>query len=453
VNPREATSGHALRLLLIVGTLIAFLVASLAAFLLGAGFAAARQTPAGQTQKGKLGGITVTGSKRFPPEQVIAASGLRPGQIAGREDFQAAADRLTAIGFFSNVQFHFSSLGSEVKLEFRLEDAPTVPILFDNFPWFTDDELTQALKASGMLFDGTSPTQGAILDDMAQVLEKTLVARGVQATVEHALVQTPDGAAQVQRFRVEGAGLDVSALDFTDSLATNDARVQERVSDILGKPFSRSAIELFNFEQVRPIYLEHAYLGVHFGRPEARFRGDPRKALPNMVVVIDSIEPGPVYTWGGVTWNGNRAVPSSEIDRLVGLHAGDPADGMKIQATWDRVSAAYGSRGYVEAKVEPREELDHTANRALYRVTIAEGIQYRMGDLVITNASVAAERKLREAWRIPRGEVLDRTYFEDFLANGVKLALGDLPVHYERLGRLLRTNPQTATVDVLIDFE
>lgn len=450
MNPREATSGHALKLFVIATTLAASLVI---ASPLVAGFAVAGQTAAGQTEKGKLGSITVTGSKRFPPEQVIAASGLRPGQIAGREDFQAAADRLTAIGFFSNVQFHFSSLGSEVKLEFRLEDAPTVPILFDNFPWFTDDELTQALKGSGMLFDGTAPTQGGILDDMAQVLEKTLVARGVQATVEHKLVQTPDGAAQVQRFRVEGADLNVTALDFTDSLATNDERVQERLSDILGKPFSRSAIELFNFEQVRPIYLEHAYLDVHFGRPEARFRGDPRKALPNMVVVIDSIEPGPVYTWGGVTWNGNRAVPSSELDKLLALTAGEPADGMKIQAAWDRVSAAYGSRGYIEAKVEPLEELDHTAKRALYRVTIAEGIQYRMGDLVITNASVAAERKLREAWRIPRGEVFDRTYFENFLANGVKLALGDLPVHYERLGRLLRTNPQTATVDVLIDFE
>jgi hypothetical protein len=75
-----------------------------------------------------------------------------------------------------------------------------------------------------------------------------------------------------------------------------------------------------------------------------------------------------------------------------------------------------------------------------------------MGELVITGLSVVAERKIREAWGIAKGTTFDRAYFEEFLESGVKRAFADYVVHYQEIGRWLRTNPDARVVDVLLDF-
>jgi outer membrane protein assembly factor BamA len=416
---------------------------------LAQGQTSAQAAPSGS---GKLAAIQITGSKRYSPDQIASLSGLHAGEAVRREDFQEAANRLGKLGVFSSVRYRFSSKGEDVTVEFQVEDAPAVPVSFDNFPWFNDAELAQAVKDSVILFDGTAPEQGAILDEIAQALEKVLPTRGVHGTVEHELLTHPDTEEKFQQFRIEGASLKVGAIEFSDPLAASDKRLQDRLPDIVGKPYSRYAIELFDFEQVRPVYLDHGRLRVRFGQPSARISGDPTKPMPDEVRVAVPVEPGPAYKWGGVTWSGNSVLASSYLDGLIGLQAGEPVDGMKLIAAWDRVRAAFGHRGYLDVKITPEANFNNAAAQVSYRVSIIEGPQYVMGDLILTGLSLEGERRLRASWHIGKGEILDRTYFDEFLAKGAKESFGDLPVHFDEIGNWLRTDPKTATVDVLLDF-
>ncbi|MGH9790888.1 MAG: hypothetical protein ACRD5W_06735, partial [Candidatus Acidiferrales bacterium] len=59
----------------------------------------------------------------------------------------------------------------------------------------------------------------------------------------------------------------------------------------------------------------------------------------------------------------------------------------------------------------------------------------------------------RDAWTPAKGAVFNRAYFEEFVESGVKKAFEDYVVHYQQIGRWLRTNPQTRVVDVLLDFQ
>ena len=54
------------------------------------------------------------------------------------------------------------------------------------------------------------------------------------------------------------------------------------MSDLVGKSFSRFAIELFENEQLRPIYLATGQIGVKFGAPSIHFGGgsDPAQQTP-----------------------------------------------------------------------------------------------------------------------------------------------------------------------------
>jgi outer membrane protein assembly factor BamA len=426
------------------------LLALLAPPQLSAQAGASQASPA---QRGQIARIQVSGTHKYQEAQVVAASGLQVGDTVGREEIQAAADRLTGLGLFSKTTYRFTTRSEGVTVEFLLEEAPTVPVSFDNFPWFTDAELNEASKQAVVLFDGTAPEQGSVLDAITEALAKLIFTRGVRGKIEHILLAEPAGQGMIQQFRVVGTELRIEGLRFGDALAADSKRVADRLSDLVGKPYSRFAVEVFSIEQVRPLYLEQGRLRVRIGKPNVRFTGPPDRPLGDTVLVIVPIEPGLVYRWGGVNWSGNAAFGTAALAEFLSLQPGEVANGTKITADWERVRSEYGRRGYLDVKVLPEPVFDDAAGRVSYRVAVSEGAQFRMGELVITGLSLVAERKLIEAWRVPRGQIFDRGYFEEFLATGIKGAFADRVVHYDEQGHWLRTNPETRTVDVLLDFK
>lgn len=427
------------------------LAAALAALAMGLGGASAlAQTAAGGVSP--LASVKVSGSQRFTSTQIATATGLSVGSQITRDSLQEGADRLAKLGWFSAVDYRFSSGTSGVNVEYQVKDAPSVPVEFDNFVWLTDQEIRTALSSSGILFDGTAPLDGTILDAIAAQLANALDAKQVHVQVSHQLTQTPAGQ-RVQEFQVEDADLRVTGVEFSDPLASADHGIQQELSDVVGKPYSRTRLELFELEQVRPVYFAHAYLQVKFGEPSARFAATPSQPIPETVVALVKIDAGPAFTWGGVQWSGNAALASQGLDALVQLASGALADGNSIQALWDRVSDAYAQGGYLDASLTPTPQFDDAAKRVHYTVAINEGIQYRMGQLVLSGLSTEGERRIRGAWKIATGAVFDQGVYQQFLTEGIQQAMVGLPFHYEKIGRFLQKNPKSASVDVLIDFQ
>jgi outer membrane protein assembly factor BamA len=418
----------------------------------------AQQTQQAQAQaapaaaSSTLKSVAVEGSQRFTPEQLATAGGLAIGQAVTKESLQAAADELGRLGLFRKVQYRFKTYATGgVELVFELEDAPLLPVHFDNFPWFSDADLTERLKQAVVLFKGQAPSEGIILQDMTKALQSFLAEQSLTAAVENQVIARPDGTGDMLMFTVAGASLKIAGFEFQDPIAAESRRIAQAKQDLIGKAYSRYAIEMFLMEQVRPVYLDRGHIRVAFDTPRARFSGDPNKPLGDVTVAI-AIQPGPVYRWGGVTWRGNNALDSAALDALVPLPAGQPANGTLITGAWLKVESEYGRRGYLDVKVTPQAAYDDAAHRVAYAVTLSEGVPYRMGELVITGLSVVAEQRIREAWGIAKGATFDRAYFEEFLDSGVKKAFADYVVHYRDIGRWLRTNPDARVVDVLLDF-
>ncbi len=407
----------------------------------------------GAADSGTLASVKATGSVRFSSAKISEASGLKPGQPLRSEDLQAVANRLAQLGVFSDVRYRFSMQQGKLEVEFQVVDGPSVAPLFDNFPWFTDDEIEQGLKSAVPLYDGRVPENGAILDDISQALSKLLETRKVTGTISHQMIRLATRGENVQQFRVEGPELTIESVDFTDEVAKKDLAVQQSLGDIRGKPFSRAVIDRFVFEQVRPIYLAHGNLNVQFDTPQARFTGDPSKPLPSSVKAVIGIRPGPVFKWAGATWSGNTAFSVAELDAFTGMKTGDAADSMKFEAGCQAILEAYGKKGYLDAALDKSPVLDAAASRASFRVTITEGPQYHMGALVLSGLSLEGERRILAAWKISNGAVFDASYLDSFVDGGARAAFGDLPWGYEKVGHYLQKNPKTATVDVLMDFQ
>lgn len=406
-----------------------------------------------QQGQSRLASVEFTGSSRFKSDDIAAAVGLHAGADVSRDDLQKAADTLVGLGSFASVKYRYNSDDAGVHAEYQITDAPELPVLFDNLPWFTDEELGAALKNGVHLFDGRAPASGVILDYMATTLDLLLSSHGLRGSVSHALTNDPATGQQVQQFHVDGGDATVTSVEFTDSVAKNSRGLQERVGDLVGKPYSRSAIWLFEVEQVRPVYLANGFLQVDFGQPSVRVTNRPNDPSSGQVAVSIAIQPGPSFVWNGVTFNGDMAISAFEFDNLVQLRRGDPADGTKIDATWQAVRDAYARKGYLDVKVEPIPHFDAASKQVSYMVAITAGPQYHMGQLVLSGLSVEGERRLRGAWRIPPAGVFDKGEYDQFISSGITQALAGLPFHYEKLGRFLQQNSDSHTVDVLIDFQ
>ncbi|HWX39087.1 MAG TPA: POTRA domain-containing protein [Candidatus Sulfotelmatobacter sp.] len=416
----------------------------------------AQAPAANSTPSSPIASIKVTGSKKCPTDQVIAASGLKPGDVVTAAQIQDATNRLAALGIFSAVNFRYSAAGNAINLEFQIQEAPTYPIVFDNIPWFTSDEIGDAIRKQVGLFTGEAPDGGAMVDSMTDAIEDLLASKNIKGSVTHQLITAAIGDATVMQFHVDGPALRVQAVQFGDALATGSDRLKDRVSDIKGPPYSLFAAEVFDYEQVRPLYAAKGLLRAKIGPPQANLVPDMYDPKESAIELSIPIAPGPVYSWKGVSWQGNQTLPSPELDASIELKAGDVADGMKIESQWQKIENEYGQRGYIDMKLDAEPQFDDAAHQISYRVKISEGSQYHMGEMVITGLSVEAERRLREAWQIAPGQVFDDGYYEmhmKMLAKPSREIFGNLPVHYNEFGHLLRPNADHHTVDVLMDFK
>ena len=415
------------------------------------------QTPATNSPPSStVASIKVTGAQKFPADQIIAASGLKTGDTVTAEQIQDATNRLSALGIFSAVNFRYTAKGNAINLEFQVQEAPIYPISFDNFPWFTSAEIGNAIRNKVGLFTGEAPGDGTMIDQMTAIIEDSLASQKIKGIVAHQLVAPAVGEGMQMQFHVEGIQLRIQSLQLGDPIATNSERLKDRVPDIKGQPYSLFAIEVFENEQVRPLYASKGLLRAQIGPPQTHLIPDINDPKQNAVDLSIPINPGPVYSWKGVSWQGNAAVESPSLDGIVELKTGDIADGMKIEALWQKIESYYGRHGYLDMKLSAEPQFDDAAHQISYRVTISEGPQYRMGDMVITGLSLDAEKRLRQAWQISPGQIFDDGYYQlhmKILSKPSRDIFGELPVHYNEFGHLLRPDTIRHTVDVLLDFK
>ena len=412
----------------------------------------AQATAAGSS---RLEGVEVVGSARFHSDQIAPATGLHNGTNVTRDDLQAGADRLAKLGPFTGVQYRFTTVEGGVKVTYQVADAAAVPVSFDNFPWFTDEEITAAIKNAIVLFDGSAPAKGTILDDMSATLAKLLETHNPHAAVSHSACdfsQRPAGTAIPNGRRgAEGRKCRILRRAGERRPWNPDAAFRYRWETFFpkrtGNLRTRASAPHLSFARIlaRSVY----------DRANARFVRERREfpSQTKLVVASHPSNPGPAYVWNGLTWMGNSAIPPHDLDQFAKLKTGDPADGMKIEAMWQEVRDAYSKRGFLDATLNPVPQFDENAKRVTYAVSIMEGPQYQMGNLILTGLSPDGEKRIRTAWKIASGSVFDKTFYDQFLDTGIKQAFVGLTYHYDKIGRFLQQDPKTAKVDVLLDFQ
>src|SRR5437868_10918915 len=157
------------------------------------------------------------GQKKLTEAQIAALTGLQSGALVGRDDLQKAADKLVASGLFATVKYDFKTRTEGLTLVFHLTESPRLPAYYDNFPWFGDSELNDAIRAQLPFFDGTLPEGGNVVDVATNAIHDFLAQHKLDLPVQHQVVANPLADGNIQQFTVEGAELKIASLGFSDA--------------------------------------------------------------------------------------------------------------------------------------------------------------------------------------------------------------------------------------------
>ena len=142
----------------------------------------------------KLIEIKTSGTQRYGHDEIVAASGLRIGDSVTDDDFKKAAQRLGETGVFSDVAYGFSYSPLGTKLDLQLADAQKfVPVRFENFVWFTDEELGKELRNRVPLFRGEVPVAGTLLELLNDALQALLLEKNLPGRVDYMRMAPMDG--------------------------------------------------------------------------------------------------------------------------------------------------------------------------------------------------------------------------------------------------------------------
>jgi outer membrane protein assembly factor BamA len=400
--------------------------------------------------------VKVKGTTRYTPEDVLAASALRIGVAASEDDFRKAAKELTDSGAFRDVAYSYSYSSAGTKLDLQLTDSqPFLPVRFDDFVWFTDDQLRQKAHERVPLFKGELPTSGRLPEQVSDVLQALLVESNVPGHVDYLRNTGSNGKIESINYSVSDLLIRVRRIEFTGAGPSELPLLEAAARRLPDPEYSRNRINLFAEHQLLPIYHARGYLKASFSQPQPKVVrqgvGDPGDDSRNLTVVDVTlgVDPGPQYKLVRIEWSGNQEFATEKLQGFIHAHPGAPANAVELAADLEEVRNLYGSHGYLNATVKLEPQLDDAAATAIYHLAVREDNVYHMGELEFRGVDNILAAKLRTRWKLRPGEVYDSSYLRQFLTEANKL----LPTNFDwGIETHVTPNSHDKSVDVEIHY-
>ena len=401
----------------------------------------------------KISKIETEGLKALTAETVIATSGLKIGETFSVEATDAAAERLVNSGLFKTVAYRTRNVGGNVTITFQLEEVKgqTSPVSYDNFIWFSDEELSAAIKREVPFFNGSAPDIGDTTEAIKKALQNLLAERKLPGRVEYNLAE------HEHLFRVEGAPMKVCTLHFPGAQSVSEQKLIEATRSSMNLEYSRQTAKVFPKYGLYPIYRELGHLRASFGPPSAK---PERNAGCEGVDLTIPVNEGVLYKWAKTEWSGNQVLSAQELDDALGMKPGEAANGTKFDTGLVEVRKAYGKHGHIRSQTDPTPEFDDAAAKVTYKIAVKEGPQYRMGTVEFKGFSSEDAALLGKKWALKSGEIYDQSYAGRFFRNEAGEILSRIAKERQAQGKPLPNlstqegpNRQTLIVNLVIEIK
>ncbi len=362
--------------------------------------------------------LVVTGNKLYSREQILAASGLKIGQPAGKLDFEAARNRLLATAAFNSVGYEFGPDpgGKGYKGTFQISEVEQVyPYRFEELS-VSDGELRAMLKREEPLFGDKIPGTKEVLARLTKEIGDFLGAKNFTEKLVSKLDPDPN-ANLVVVFRPARARAVVAQIKFLDSKVIQPEVLRNKLAEVaVGVPYTEPGIRQLLDSNVRPLYDARGLIRVTF--PKLETAPAAAKDIDGLIVTVTVIE-GPVYTLGTVRGDGSEDPSPADIVKLAKIKTGEPANFDEVRAGEDRVRKRLRRDGYIHATTTVERKIDDQKKTVDIVIHVIPGPQFVLGLLTIVGLDIETEPAIRKLWSIQGGKPFDSDY-PDFFLNRIR---------------------------------
>jgi outer membrane protein insertion porin family len=303
------------------------------------------------------------------------------------------------------------------------DQSKLVPAHFENFVWFTDDELHTALQSRVPLFKQLLPVAGNLSDRVSQALQDILSEKQFPGRVNYLREgQDESGGPLIGIvYRVEEVGIRIRNVEFPGASPQQTALLATAARRLTGAEYGRATLAAAAKFDLLPVYLQRGYLKAAFGPSDARVvpqpspPGDAQAPAELQVDAIVPVMPGNVYSTSSVAWKGNSAIKIDELARLLHLPPHQPADAVRLLRDIEHIGNLYRSRGYMTVQIKPDAQFDEEKSTVRYDLNIVEGDLYKMGELEILGLDTQATARMQAAWTLREGQPYNADYPKKFV--------------------------------------
>ena len=381
--------------------------------------------------------------------ELLAASGLEPGQALMNDSLGNAAQRLLNTGLFSDATIDYTSTGKARDIVVDLKPIPLdklLPASFENFVWFTPDELTAGIHAHVPLYRGVASDAGTLPDDIHSALQQMLTAKGITAILSHAIIEPTNLHPQLTvDFKVDTPHIVLAKADITgipDALQPDTLHSLQRLE---GEPYNEGLTSV----TIEDTILAPAHAAGYLNAKLTDIQRSPTPTANGLAVTYTAtLVPGDAYKVSTVTWNPTPLYSAADFARDAKLHPGDPASNSALRDTETPISNAYLLQGYMDVYILPHPILDAATHTVAYTLTVTPGNVYHLHSLNVTGLSPQARAVLDADLHLKPGDPYSDLAVNAFLIHHVAQPLfRSYNPTYRAVG-----DPQTHLVDLTLTF-
>jgi outer membrane protein insertion porin family len=399
--------------------------------------------------------LTVEGNHNYTQVQVLAVAGLKVGQLAGKDEFEAARDRLSASGVFETVSYKFApgDDGKSYVASFQvLEVEPAYPIRFEELG-VPEKDLTAYLRGKDPLFAPRLAATKQLLDRYTKWIQEYVTAHNGKDTVKDSAkdkvivkVMPLSGDQFVIVFRPARAEPAVAEVAFEGNQVLPSTMLQSAIAEVaIGAPYHEDRFRQLLDAAIRPLYDARGRIRMSFPKVTVQNAQD----VQGLAVKV-TVDEGVTYDLGNVRIEGAAGVKPEDLLKTGKFQSGDLANFDDVGKGIDRIKKMLKHQGYLRNAVEVVRKIDDAKKTVDLVLRVNEGPQFLFGTLTITGLDLNGEAAIKKMWTLKEGKPYNPDYADYFLGRVREEGV------FDNLGETrseAKVNEQAHTVDVTVYFK
>lgn len=447
-----------------------------------------------------IGGIAVTGTKRYDQQLLISIAGINVGDkvmIPGGDNFSKALTNLWNQHLFSNMQIFFTKLeGNKLYIEINVTERPALSKYhIIGVPKAQQDELKAkvGLVPSRVVTENTKRTA-------EEAIKRYYTEKGFQSAAVR-IEEVPDpnlpNSIILNLYVTKGHKVRIENVSFFNNEQVSELRLKKQLKGTkemtkitLYPSKDSSAYGATKTPSFKEYLSDMGFLSLtktkEFLDPYFRFKlfssakfnakkydEDKEKVLEyynslgyrDAAIVADTqyfnkkgnmrvdikVDEGNRYYFGNVTWKGNTKYSDSILNILLGISKGDVYNldilnkklGKQMSQEGGDISSYYMDDGYLFFRIEPVETAVYN-DTIDFEIRITEGPQATIKNVTIQGNEKTKEHVIRRELRTLPGEKFSR---QDLIRSQREIAQLNF-FNQEKIGINPVPNPEDGTVDI-----